>query len=91
MLNVGGEYGIAGVLSLAWFGGSGGDTIGKYNTGGVFVRSATLNNWILHHATDAQVIPEPITMSIFVVAGVLMLSRRPSNRPNVTKRKQLSK
>ena len=43
LLNVDGEYAIAGVLSQAWFGGSGGSVIGQYNTGGVFVRSAPLN------------------------------------------------
>jgi Trypsin/PEP-CTERM motif len=60
LLNVDGEYAIAGVNSQSWSGGSGGDTYGKYDTGGVFVRSAPLNNWILSIATDAQVIEEAI-------------------------------
>ena len=56
LLDVDGKYAIAGVMSQAWSGGSGGDTIGKYNTGGVYVRSAPLNDWILQHATDAVLI-----------------------------------
>ena len=56
LLNVDGEYAIAGVQQLAWWGGSGGDAIGKYNTGGVYVRSAPVNDWILQHATDAIVV-----------------------------------
>jgi hypothetical protein len=56
LLNVEGTYAIAGVMSQAWSGGSGGDVIGKYDTGGVYVRSAPINDWILQYATDAEVV-----------------------------------
>ena len=60
LLNVNGEYAIAGVQSLAWWGGGGGDTIGKYNTGGVYVRSGPLNNWITQYATDAVIVSDQL-------------------------------
>jgi hypothetical protein len=56
LLNVDGEYAIAGVLTQAWSGGSGGSVIGQYDTGGVFVRSAPLNSWITQYATDAVLV-----------------------------------
>ncbi|MCH2116316.1 MAG: trypsin-like serine protease [Pirellulales bacterium] len=56
LLNVEGTYAIAGVMSQAWSGGSGGDVIGKYDTGGVYIRSAPINDWILQYATDAEVV-----------------------------------
>ena len=56
LLNVEGTYAIAGVMSQTWSGGSGGDVIGKYDTGGVYVRSAPINDWILQYATDAEVV-----------------------------------
>lgn len=77
-LNVGGQWSIAGVLSQAWWGGGGGDTIGKYDTGGVFVRSGTdpLLDWILSYATDAQVVPEPAGLTTVLVLATGLLRRR---------------
>ena len=60
LLNVAGEYAIAGVMSQAWWGGGGGDTIGKYDTGGFYIRSAPLNSWITQYATDAVIITESV-------------------------------
>ena len=62
LLNVNGEHAIAGVMQLVWWGGSTGSTTGQYNSGGVYVRSAPINDWILQHATDAVLIsdePDP--------------------------------
>ena len=76
LLNVAGQYAIAGVMSQAWAGGSGGDTIGKYDTGGVYVRSAPLNDWILDYATDALIVPEPATLGLLLLGGLTLLRRR---------------
>jgi len=76
LLDVSGEYAVAGVLSQMWYGGSGGDVIGKYNTGGVFVRSAPLNDWLLQYATDAVVVPEPAAMALLSIALPLLMRRR---------------
>jgi hypothetical protein len=73
LLSAGGQTAIAGVMSQAWYGGGGGDTIGKYNTGGVYVRSAPLNDWILSYATDAQVVPEPSAIVLLIIAAGLLV------------------
>jgi hypothetical protein len=72
-LNVGGEWAIAGVLSLAWYTG-GSENIGKYDSGGVFVRSGTdpVLDWILSYATDAQVVPEPAALSALALGAVFI-------------------
>ena len=85
ILNVNGQNAIAGVMSLSWYGGGGGDTIGKYNTGGAYVRSAPLNDWILSYATDASIVPEPSSLLILAsglgfLGGVLLLRRRNGKR-----------
>ncbi len=76
LLNVGGEWTIAGVMSQAWWGGGGGDTIGKYNTGGLYVRSAPLNTWITQYATDAVIVPEPASLAFVCMMGGMLLRRR---------------
>ena len=76
LMNVNGEYAIAGVLSQAWYGGGGGSVIGQYNTGGVFVRSALLNDWIMQYATDAVIIPEPATLLLLGLCGLTLLRKR---------------
>jgi hypothetical protein len=55
LLNVNGEYAIAGVLSFGWWGGAA-DLLGKYDTGGAFFRTAPINDWILQYATDAEIV-----------------------------------
>ena len=76
LLEADGEWTIAGVMSQVWSGGTGGDTYGKYNTGGVYVPSAPLNDWIRSFATDAMVIPEPLTLTLLGLAGLVMLLKR---------------
>jgi len=76
-LNVGGTWSIAGVLSQAWYTG-GAESIGKYDSGGVFIRTGTLPvlNWILSYAADAQVVPEPASVSVLGLAGLIIIRRR---------------
>lgn len=76
LLNAAGEYAIAGAMSLAWWGGGGGSVIGQYDTGGVYVRSAPLNDWITQYATDATIIPEPTILAILALGGVALFKRR---------------
>ena len=80
ILNVNGQDAVAGVMSQVWW-NEGVTTIGQYDTGGVYVRSAPLNDWILSYATDASVVPEPSCLLIFAsglgfLGGVSLLCRR---------------
>ncbi len=57
-LQAGSQWTVAGVLTQVWKRGSG-SVYGQYDTGGVFVRTAPVNDWILQYATDAQVVSPP--------------------------------
>ena len=73
--NVDGEWAVAGVMSLVWW-NEGSTTIGQYNTGGDYIRSTPINDWILSYATDAQLIPEPITLGLLGTCLIGIMSRR---------------
>lgn len=76
LIEVDGQWTIAGVLQWAW--SYEGDELGMYNTGGAYVRSAEVNDWILSHATDAIVIPEPGSAGLLIMAvtAIMMMRKR---------------
>jgi hypothetical protein len=85
ILSVNGQSALAGEMSLAWW-NEGSTVIGQYNTGGAYVRSAPLNDWILSYATDAKVIPEPsslllLTIGLGILGGMSILRRRNNGIP----------
>jgi len=75
--NVNGEWAIAGVLSYA---GAEGDSsnIGKFGSSGGYAPTGAGGalDFILTHATDAQIVPEPASLGVLVTASLLALRRR---------------
>jgi chymotrypsin len=71
VLSVNGLDALAGIQTMIDFGSA--DAYSKYGAGGIYVRTAPANAWILSYATDAQIIPEP-SMLVLLATAMMALA-----------------